>query len=244
MGTEILVAGLWGAVFVYWLWTRRPTGDTVGLFHRELEVLQRATPLRVAPANRLGAHVEGELGEGTSMPPLLAAAAAVHKRAELRRRRRDVLSLLGAAALITILAAALSGSAIALAFQACADVALAGYLFLLYSAKKSHTGASFPTYFAPAYYPPGRFAIAGRSAPVAAVPGRALVGDATRFGRAAARREPRPRHLADSTGPMPAVVPPPPAGALAVAGAVAGAAAQAHYGDFDSYASLALVEAP
>jgi len=53
MGTELLVAGLWGVVLAYWLWSRRPTtADTVGVFRRELRVLQYATPSMVVPANR------------------------------------------------------------------------------------------------------------------------------------------------------------------------------------------------
>lgn len=220
MGTEVLVGGLWCGVLVYWLWTKRPsTADTVGSFHRELEVLERATPLRVAPANRLAA--ERQPGVPASLPRQVAVVAALHKQAELRRRRRDVLSLLAAATLVTLIAVVLSGSAVALAFQVCADLFLGGYVFLLYSATRSRGRA-----YAQALYLPEQRAALLEQRPAPAPP---------------AARRPRARYVpaaerpylvfagrasATSTGPMPAAAPPPPA----------------RYGDFDSYERLALVE--
>jgi hypothetical protein len=217
MGTEILVGGLWGAVLLYWLWTRRPAAaDTVGLFHRELQVLERATPLRVAPANRLGPErphdISGKGAPPLPLPPPVAAAAAVHRQAELRRRRRDVLSLLAAAMLVTLVAVVLSGSAVALAFQVCADLALGGYVLLLYGATRRRGRA-----YAQAFY---------LSGPVFAPAGRAPASDVARYRRAAnVPRIPVPVS-ATRTGPMAALVPAPPA----------------QYGDFDSYKRLALAE--
>ena len=53
MGAELVVASLWGGFLVYWLWTRRPSaGDSIESFRYELLVLERATPARVLPANR------------------------------------------------------------------------------------------------------------------------------------------------------------------------------------------------
>jgi hypothetical protein len=124
MGTELLVASLWGAVAVYWLWSKRPaSGDTISLFHRELEVLQRTTPARVAPANRLAAPPALQ----PPVPPQVAVAVALH-----RRRRRDILAVLVCVMVVTLVAAVASGSAVALAFQAVADLALAGYMYLMY----------------------------------------------------------------------------------------------------------------
>ena len=75
MGTEFLVACLWGVVLVYWFWSRLPaTSDTVGVFRRELRVLEHATPARVAPANRRCA------ADVPSLPTSLVAAALCHKR--------------------------------------------------------------------------------------------------------------------------------------------------------------------
>ena len=214
MGLEVLVGGLWGAVLAYWLWTRRPASDTVGAFHRELQVLQRATPPRVAPANRLvPPHLTEEHLAPTIepfvaarpgpkqppsgvLPPQVAAAAAIHKRSELRRRRRDVLTLLAVVATITLFAAVLSGSAVALAFQVSSDLALAAYVYLLSWAGRAR-GAT-------AYVPRSRL-----YRPPAPSMGYELHAPARRQVRVPARTR-----------------------------APAGASASS-YGDFDSYASLA-----
>jgi hypothetical protein len=133
MGTELLVASLWGAVALYWLWSKRPaSGDTISLFHRELEVLQRTTPARVAPANRLAAPPALQ----PPVPPQVAVAVALHRRDEARRRRRDVLAVLVGVIVVTLVVAVASGSAVALAFQAVADLALAGYMYLLSSVRR------------------------------------------------------------------------------------------------------------
>jgi|SRR5579875_267830 hypothetical protein len=133
MGTDLFVASLWGAVAVYWLWSKRlASADTIGLFHRELEVLQRATPARVAPANRLAAPPTAH----PPVPPQVAFVAAAHRRDEVRRRRRDVLALLAGVTVLTLVAAVASGSAVAMAFQGAADIALVGYVYLLSSARR------------------------------------------------------------------------------------------------------------
>ena len=212
MGLEVLVGGLWGAVLAYWLWTRRPASDTVGAFHRELQVLQRATPARVAPANRLlSPHMPEEhlapafelFGRpgarqpaSGALPPQVAAAAAINKRSELRRRRRDVLTLLAVVATITLFAAVLSGSTVAIAFQVSSDLALAVYMYLLSWAGRAR-GAT-------AYVPRSRL-----YRPPAPPMGYELHAPARRQVRARARTR-----------------------------APAGASASL-YGDFDSYASLA-----
>jgi hypothetical protein len=212
MGLEVLVGGLWGAVLAYWLWTRRPASDTVGAFHRELQVLQRATPARVAPANRLlpphmpeehlATPFEPSARRGARqpasgvLPPQVAAVAAINKRSELRRRRRDVLTLLAVVATVTLFAAVLSGSTVAIAFQVSSDLALAAYMYLLSWAGRAR-GAT-------AYVPRSRL-----YRPPAPSMGYELHAPARRQVRARARTR-----------------------------APAGASASL-YGDFDSYASLA-----
>ena len=232
------MAALWGAVLVYWLWTRRPsTADTVGSFHRELRVLERATPARVVPANRLTPHprVEDQPGlapDTAVLPPQVAVAAAFHKRTELRRRRRDVLGMLVVAALVTMLAAALSHSAVALGFQVGTDLALAAYLFLLYNAMRARAPVGFEvSYDARLYSSP-------RSAPMETNRRTAFVlqANALPFAHFAPRAPVRRAGgsgvpiSALTTGPMVAVAPAPPVGA---------APTRARYGDFDSYSSLA-----
>lgn len=154
MGTELLVASLWVAVLVYWLWTRRPTtGDTVGLFRYELRALRQATPTRVPPANRMVparpapviGNPAGGYGLGTSGLPLgehLAATAAKHRKMLMRRRRRDVLCGLGGAAGILLVLAVLTGSVVFAGLQVFADLSLAGYVWML--ARKAGARAARP----------------------------------------------------------------------------------------------------
>ncbi|HET9058449.1 MAG TPA: hypothetical protein VFN61_00900 [Acidimicrobiales bacterium] len=158
MKAYVLIAGLWAAVLVYWLWARRPsTADTVGLFRRELGVLRTASPQRVAPANRLdpnrpvlGARVPvGSAGQ----PVPLAAAAASYRRMEMRKRRRDVLCVLAGGSVLTLLLAVLTGSAWVIALQVICDFALGGYVALLFRAVVSGSSA-----FAPASRRDGRVA--------------------------------------------------------------------------------------
>ena len=146
MGLDLLVAGLWAAVLVYWLWTRRPAADTVGTFHRELEVLQRTTPGCMTPANRLsGPPPMPAPPTRSAVPHPVAVAAVAHKRSEIRRRRRDVLTLLAASAGITLIAALVSHSSIALAFQIFTDVSLAAYVYLLTSAGRGRAPSGYAT---------------------------------------------------------------------------------------------------
>lgn len=154
MGAEFLVAILWGVVVVYWVWSRRPTfGDSIGLFRNELYALEHAAPTRVPPANRrrplpytvsaagyapveaLGepaASSEGPVPAGPgSLPAALAAAALSAKRLKVRRRRRDVLSVLLVAVVATAVASVASRSVLALSLQALSDLALGAYAYLL-----------------------------------------------------------------------------------------------------------------
>ena len=141
MGPTLLIACLWGVVLVYWLWSRRPLGDPVGSFRNELRVLGSATPARVAPANRLCASPPAFVSasqkrvvdprEPVARPVRLAAAAHSHTCQEVRRRRRDVIFVLAVAALLSLFAALLTGSALVVFLQVLVDVALVSYIYLL-----------------------------------------------------------------------------------------------------------------
>jgi len=155
MGSTLLIACLWGAVLVYWLWSRRPLGDPVGSFRNDLQVLGRATPARVVPANRLGATptviVHGPprrvvVPEEFAGPPVpLAAAARSHSRQELRRRRRDVMAVLALAALVSLFAAVLTGAAVLVVLQVLIDLVLGIYVYLLARATGGQAKAGRPT---------------------------------------------------------------------------------------------------
>ena len=61
----------------------------------------------------------------------LAAAAHSHTCQEVRRRRRDVIFVLAVAALLSLFAALLTGSALVVFLQVLVDVALVTYIYLL-----------------------------------------------------------------------------------------------------------------
>ena len=153
MGAELVVASLWGGFLVYWLWTRRPrAGDSIESFRYELLVLQRATPARVPPADR-GRTVpmpfdypEFSLAPAQvpARPPAprpspsaasfsasLLAASRKYQRMETHRRRRDVLSVLFGTVLVTLAVLLVTASVVALCLQVGADVMLAAYVYML-----------------------------------------------------------------------------------------------------------------
>lgn len=166
MGAEFLVAILWGVVVIYWVWSRRPVfGDSIGLFRNELHALEHAAPVRVPPANRrrplpytvsvAGYPLGGPQSDpapssaGTapsvpsSLPEALAAASLSAKRLKARRRRRDVLSVLLVAVVVTAIVSVARRSAVTLSLQALSDVALAAYAYLLVS--RTRTAMARPT---------------------------------------------------------------------------------------------------
>ena len=69
----------------------------------------------------------------SSLPEALAAASLSAKRLKARRRRRDVLSVLLVAVVVTAIASVARRSAVTLSLQALSDVALAAYAYLLVS---------------------------------------------------------------------------------------------------------------
>ena len=225
MGTEFLVASLWGVVLVYWFWSRRPTtSDTVGVFRRELRVLEGATPTRVPPANR---RCTGDLPATPATPVALAATALCHKRMEVRRRRRDVLTVLVAAVAVSVVAAALTRSRVAFGSQAACDLALACYVYLLVRSTRAWAGAGLGRRSADGYAVALAPAPTAPTAPTAAVP---------TYWPPAPERASRERPAARAQ--VPSYVP-----AHFLVRTVGRAAASEDsetYGDFDSYASLAL----
>jgi hypothetical protein len=78
-----------------------------------------------------------------SLPEALAAASLSAKRLKARRRRRDVLSVLLVAVVVTAIASVARRSAVTLSLQALSDVALAAYAYLLVS--RTRTAMARPT---------------------------------------------------------------------------------------------------
>lgn len=156
MGPTLLIACLWGAVLVYWFWSRRPLGDPVGSFRNELRVLGSATPGRVAPANRLApaptvlvSTTDKKLivlNEMVGPPVPLTAAARTRNRQELRRRRRDVIAVLALAALVSLFAAVLTSSALFVVLHVLIDLALVTYVYLLARTSGGPAKASRPSF--------------------------------------------------------------------------------------------------
>ena len=79
----------------------------------------------------------------SSLPEALAAASLSAKRLKARRRRRDVLSVLLVAVVVTAIASVARRSAVTLSLQALSDVALAAYAYLLVS--RTRTAMARPT---------------------------------------------------------------------------------------------------
>jgi hypothetical protein len=235
MGTEFLVACLWVVVFVYWFWSRLPArADTVGVYRRALHVLEHAAPTRVVPAYRLRTPAI------PSATAPFAAVALCHKRAQLRRRRRDTLSVLLGAVLVSIAAAFATRSAVAFAAQVLCDIALGSYVSLLVRAARASAGAA----------PARRNAVAVQPSAVQTsafdpgwLPGYA--GPPTAEAPVRVRAE-----LREAEAPVAGYVPAHALGQvdLRVVANEADDCAEAgygdeSYGDFDSYASLALATA-
>jgi hypothetical protein len=78
-----------------------------------------------------------------SLPEALAAASLSAKRLKARRRRRDVLSVLLVAVVVTAIVSVARRSVVTLSLQALSDVALAAYAYLLVS--RTRTAMARPT---------------------------------------------------------------------------------------------------
>jgi hypothetical protein len=163
MGAELVVASLWGGFLVYWLVTRRPSaGDSIESFRYELLVLQRATPARVLPTSRprsvpvpfdypeFGLSPAQVLARppapvpsapAASLSASLLAASRKYQRMEARRRRRDILSVLLGTVLVTLAVLLVTGSALALCSQLVADVVFAAYVYMLVKTSATSSNA-------------------------------------------------------------------------------------------------------
>lgn len=140
----VVLAVAWGSILVFWLRSRREGsefGDSVGLFHRHLHVLERTAPVSLAPANRLRSPAVSPLS-GRSAPSLAMTRIApispraghnlaVARRRSLRRRRRDVLFVLAVLVVATLILALGTGSHALVLVQLVSDAGLAGYVSLL-----------------------------------------------------------------------------------------------------------------
>ena len=260
MGAEFLVAILWGVVVVYWVWSRRPAfGDSIGLFRNELQALEHAGPTRVPPANRRrplpytvsaatyslaeplgepGPLSAGPLPVGAgSLPAALAAATLSVKRLKARRRRRDVLSVLLVAVVVSAMASVLSRSVVALSLQALSDIALGAYAYLLVTMTK--TSLKVPTELkvpSELKVPVGARAEGGAVLPAPAE--EDWLVDLVDLDRTVAGYAPA-HALGATPGPVPGRRRPP----EARRGSDHVDRPSEAYGDFDSYASLALAQA-
>jgi hypothetical protein len=78
-----------------------------------------------------------------SLPEALAAASLSAKRLKARRRRRDVLSVLLVAVVVTAIVSVARRSVVTLSLQALSDVVLAAYAYLLVS--RTRTAMARPT---------------------------------------------------------------------------------------------------
>lgn len=146
----LVLAIVWGVLLVSWFRSRSNQGafsDSVGTFRRHLTVLERAAPVRVAPANRLRGGTtygipayrpQGARRAPTNRPgfagsprPGSPAAMAALRRRQAQKRRRDVLLALIAGVVATLLLAAVARTSAIWVLQAAFDLVLAGYVALL-----------------------------------------------------------------------------------------------------------------
>jgi len=155
----LVLAIVWGAVFVSWLRSRSGGGfsDSVGAFRRHLIVLERATPVTVLPANRMrsgpiaGRPIPAYRTAGTLQPgrrPALSApsgnsavrapagtgrasAAAVLRRRQVQQRRRNLFFALLAGMLGSLLLAILPSLRAMIYVQLLFDALFAAYVMAL-----------------------------------------------------------------------------------------------------------------
>ncbi|HLI00733.1 MAG TPA: hypothetical protein VKV06_08095 [Acidimicrobiales bacterium] len=147
----LVLALAWATVLFFWIRSRSKDtfGDSVGLFHRHLNVLERTAPVGFAAANRLrvpdptfASPRRQAAGIGTGLPRAVAPRGTVARgssaqllaqarRRQSRRRRRDVLAALVIVAAVTLLIAGITRSAAVITLQIATDLALFGYMALL-----------------------------------------------------------------------------------------------------------------
>lgn len=157
----LILAIAWAGVLVAWLRSRSrgSFGDSVGMFHRHLHVLERTAPATLAPANRLRGPAVSSTPLSTRLggprvarvapsarrsarhtpaprpvPRAYGAAGAggsLARRRQTRKRRRDVLFVLLVLVVATLVLAAGTGRHALVLVQLASDLVLAGYVGLL-----------------------------------------------------------------------------------------------------------------
>ncbi len=149
----VVLAIVWAVLLVGWFKTRtsNPFQDSVVSFKRNLSVLERSSPMRIAPANRLrvasrpvngasqGMRRNSSQGyprvgrsPGVVTPSASSGANALFmQRRAAQRRRRDVLLSLIAGAAGSFLLALVPGMSVVWVVQVAFDLITAGYIALL-----------------------------------------------------------------------------------------------------------------
>jgi hypothetical protein len=146
----LVLALAWGTVLIFWFRSRSQDtlGDSVGLFHRHLNVLQKAAPATLAPANRLRVpehHTpfsprRAALGQTIPRPVTARGAVPRGSGAQLlaqtrmrqtRRRRRDVLFMLVILCVATFAVAAVLRTGPTIVAQLTIDIVLVSYIAML-----------------------------------------------------------------------------------------------------------------
>jgi hypothetical protein len=172
----LLLALVWGALLVSWLRSRTATtfSDSVGNFRRHLNVLEKATPSSVRPANRLydapravpspRATVRAFQGNGTAVArparlgrPMAANSAALRRR-QTQKRRRDVFFALSAGAAGSFLLALIPGLSVMWAVQVIFDILLGSYCAILVRMRNAAAERDLKLRFMPAARPTRRLA--------------------------------------------------------------------------------------
>lgn len=185
----LLLALVWGALLVSWLRSRTATtfSDSVGSFRRNLNVLERATPAVVSPANRLRdsrrlgpsrlpatrplgyratrpgspAALDRRPGRSRLSPPVAASSAALRRR-QAQKRRRDVFFALSAGAAGSFALALIPGLGVMWVVQVLFDVLLGSYCAVLVRIRNAAAERELKLH----YMPSGRAArAAGRLQP-------------------------------------------------------------------------------
>lgn len=136
----LLLALIWGALLISWLRSRSAStfSDSVGSFRQHLNVLERATPTTVRPANRLsdpgpryGSAAAFTTGSPARRTRPMAANSVALRRRQAQKRRRDVFFALVAGAVGFFALALLPGLSILWSAQVLFDILLGSYVAIL-----------------------------------------------------------------------------------------------------------------
>lgn len=175
----LVLALIWGALLVSWLRSRSngTFSDSVGTFRRHLTVLERTTPMRVHPANRLhdgvaryrapaarrpavasprvGAYGPYSANATRTSRPAAVTSAALRRR-QARKRRRDIFFALVAGTIGAFGLALITGLAAMWAVQVLFDLFLGSYVALLIRLRNLAAERELKLRFMPADRPMAR----------------------------------------------------------------------------------------